>query len=53
MKIQNWESSQGVKLLFSQQTGELLAVLLDEGYLRDIRIVIDSMITLKYSAPKM
>ncbi|TFG92558.1 MAG: ornithine cyclodeaminase family protein [Candidatus Atribacteria bacterium] len=46
------KSSQGVMLLFSQQTGELLAVLLDEGYLTDIRTVIASMITLKYLAPK-
>ena len=46
------KSSQGVMLLFSQQTGELLAILLDEGYLTDIRTAIASMITLKYLAPK-
>ncbi len=45
------KSSQGLMLLFSQQTGELLCVLLDEGYLTDIRTVIASMITLKYLAP--
>jgi ornithine cyclodeaminase len=45
------QSSQGLMLLFSQQTGELLCVLLDEGYLTDIRTVIASMITLKYLAP--
>jgi ornithine cyclodeaminase len=45
------KSSQGLMLLFSQQTGELLCVLLDEGYLTDIRTAIASMITLKYLAP--
>ncbi len=45
------KSSQGLMLLFSQQTGVLQAVLLDEGYLTDIRTVIASMITLKYLAP--
>ncbi len=44
-------SSQGLMLLFSQTTGELLAILLDEGYLTDIRTVIASMITVKYLAP--
>ncbi len=46
------KSSQGVMLLFSQKTGELLSVLLDEGHLTDIRTVIASMITLKYLAPE-
>ena len=45
-------SSQGVILVFSQKTGELAAVLLDEGYLTDVRTAIASMITLKYLAPK-
>lgn len=45
------KSSQGLMLLFSQQTGELLCVLLDEGYLTDIRTVIASMITIKFLAP--
>jgi ornithine cyclodeaminase len=45
------KSSQGLMLLFSQQTGVLQAVLLDEGYLTDIRTVIASMITIKYLAP--
>jgi len=45
------KASQGVILLFSQKTGELKAILLDEGYLTDIRTVIASMITLKYLAP--
>lgn len=46
------KSSQGVMLAFSQQTGEIVAVLLDEGYLTDIRTVIASMITIKHLAPK-
>ena len=46
------KASQGVVLLFSQQTGELRCVLLDEGLLTDIRTAIASMITLKYLAPK-
>ena len=45
-------SSQGLMLLFHQKTGQLLAILLDEGYLTDIRTAIASMITLKYLAPK-
>lgn len=45
-------SSQGLMLLFSQKTGELLAVLLDNGHLTDIRTAIASMITLKYLAPQ-
>jgi ornithine cyclodeaminase len=46
------KSSQGLMLLFSQLTGELQAILLDEGHLTDIRTAIASMITLKYLAPK-
>ncbi|MCG8323275.1 MAG: hypothetical protein MI921_27495 [Cytophagales bacterium] len=46
------KSSQGLMLAFSQQTGVLKAVLLDEGYLTDIRTAIASMITLRYLAPK-
>ena len=45
-------NSQGVILLFSQQTGELVSVLLDEGHLTDVRTAIASMITLKHLAPK-
>ena len=45
-------SSQGLMLLFSQQTGKLKAILLDEGYLTDVRTAVASMITLKYLAPK-
>ncbi len=45
------KTSQGVVLLFSQQTGALSCVLLDEGYLTDVRTAIASMITLKHLAP--
>lgn len=45
-------SSQGLMLIFSQKTGELQAILLDEGYLTDVRTALASMITLKYLAPK-
>ena len=46
------KTSQGVVLLFSQQTGTLRCVLLDEGLLTDVRTAIASMITLKHLAPK-
>lgn len=46
------KASQGVILLFSQKTGELKCILLDEGLLTDIRTTIASMITIKYLAPK-
>lgn len=39
-------------LLFNKGTGELLAVLLDEGYLTDIRTAIAGCIAAKYLAPK-
>ncbi len=45
-------SSQGLMLLFSQQTGELVSILLDEGHLTNVRTAIASMITLKHLAPK-
>jgi ornithine cyclodeaminase len=45
------KSSQGLMLVFSQQTGEVLAVLLDEGVLTDIRTAVASMITIKHLAP--
>lgn len=45
-------SSNGVMLLFSQKTGELLAILLDEGRLTDIRTGIAGAIAAKYLAPK-
>lgn len=44
-------SSQGVMLLFRQTTGELVGILMEEGYLTDVRTAIASMITIKYLAP--
>ena len=38
-------------LVFSQQTGELECILLDKGYLTDLRTAIASMLTIKYLAP--
>ena len=46
------KSSQGLMLLFSRQTGQILGILLDEGYLTNIRTAIASMITVKYLAPQ-
>ena len=45
-------SSNGLMLLFSQKTGELVSILLDEGYLTDIRTAIAGAITAKYLAPE-
>jgi ornithine cyclodeaminase len=48
---QGLPSSNGVMLVFSQNTGELLSVLLDEGYLTDIRTAIAGAVVAKYLAP--
>lgn len=45
-------SSQGMMLLFSQKTGQPVAVLLDEGYLTDIRTAAAGALAAKYFAPK-
>jgi ornithine cyclodeaminase len=45
-------SSNGLMHVFSQQTGELLGILLDEGYLTDIRTAVAGAIVAKYLAPK-
>ncbi|NNE98146.1 MAG: ornithine cyclodeaminase family protein [Pyrinomonadaceae bacterium] len=45
-------SSNGLMLLFKQETGELAGVLLDEGYLTDVRTAIAGSIAAKYLAPK-
>jgi len=45
-------SSNGLMLLFSQETGELVCILLDEGYLTDIRTAIAGAIATKHLAPK-
>jgi ornithine cyclodeaminase len=39
-------------LLFSQQTGEAVAILLDEGYLTDVRTAVAGAIAAKHLAPK-
>ena len=45
-------SSNGLMLLFRQETGELESVLLDEGHLTDVRTAVAGAIAAKYLAPK-
>jgi ornithine cyclodeaminase len=45
-------SSNGMMLLFSQKTGQAEAVLLDEGYLTDVRTAVAGSIAAKYLARK-
>jgi len=45
-------SSQGMMLLFDQKTGVVKGVLLDHGYLTDIRTAVAGAIAAKYMAPK-
>lgn len=45
-------SSQGMMLVFDQKTGQPIAVLLDEGYLTDIRTAAAGALAAKYFAPK-
>lgn len=45
-------SSSGVMLLFSQKTGRLESVLLDDGYLTDLRTAAAGQVTARYLAPK-
>ena len=45
-------SSQGMMLLFSQQTGQPVAILLDEGLLTDIRTAAAGALAAEYFAPK-
>ncbi len=42
----------GLMLLFDKQTGSLLSILLDEGYLTDLRTAAAGCIAAKYLAPK-
>lgn len=44
-------SSNGLMLLYSQETGELVSILLDEGYLTNIRTAVAGAIVAKYMAP--
>jgi len=45
-------SGNGLMLLFSQKTGELEAILLDEGYLTNVRTAVAGAIAAKYLAPR-
>ncbi len=45
-------SSQGLMLIFSQKTGEIKGVLLDEGYLTNIRTAAAGAVIAKYFGPK-
>lgn len=45
-------SSSGLMLLFSQKSGMLVSVLIDEGYLTNVRTAIAGQIVAKYLAPK-
>lgn len=45
-------SSSGVMLLFSQKSGLLESVLMDEGYLTNVRTAVAGQIAAKYLAPK-
>ncbi len=45
-------SSQGLMLLFCQKTGALKAILLDNGYLTDIRTAAAGAVAAKYLAPE-
>jgi ornithine cyclodeaminase len=45
-------SSNGLMLLFRQQTGECAGILLDEGYLTNVRTAAAGAIAAKYLAPK-
>lgn len=42
----------GLMLLFSQKTGELLAILLDEGFLTDVRTAAAGAVVARYLAPE-
>lgn len=44
-------SSSGLLLVFSQKTGQLLHILLDEGYLTNVRTAIAGQIAAKHLAP--
>jgi len=46
-------SGEGLMLLFNQKTGQLEAILLDKGYLTDIRTAAAGALAAKYFAPKI
>lgn len=45
-------STQGLMLVFSQKTGELVSILLDEGYLTEVRTAAAGAVVAKYLAPQ-
>jgi ornithine cyclodeaminase len=45
-------NNNGMMLLFNQKTGELISILLDEGYLTDIRTAAAGAVVAKYLAPR-
>ncbi|MFQ6037735.1 MAG: ornithine cyclodeaminase family protein [Candidatus Aminicenantales bacterium] len=49
----NLPSSNGLMLLFLQRTGELAAILLDEGFLTDIRTAVAGAVVAKVLAPRV
>lgn len=48
----NLPSSNGLMLLFSRQTGALSCILMDEGYLTDLRTAVAGAIAARYLAPR-
>jgi len=48
----NLPSNNGMMLLFSQRTGELDSILLDEGYLTEVRTAAAGAIAAKYAGPR-
>jgi len=48
----NLPSSSGLMLVFSQKTGELQTILLDEGFLTNVRTAVAGEIVAKYMAPE-
>ena len=48
----NLPTGSGLMLVFSQQTGALQTILLDEGYLTNIRTAVAGEIVARYMAPK-
>jgi ornithine cyclodeaminase len=48
----NLPSSSGLMLLLSQKTGMLVSILIDDGYLTNVRTAIAGQVVAKYLAPK-
>jgi len=51
-KILNLSTNTGLMLVFSQKTGALVCVLLDEAYLTNVRTAAAGAVVAKYMAPK-